>query len=164
MSSPYLSEIRIFTFNFAPKGWAMCNGQLMAINQNQALFALLGTTYGGNGVTTFALPNLQGRLPVHMGNGFVLGESGGQAAHTLIVPEMPDHTHTTVGSSAPGNAGSPAGDLWAAGNGAYNPVPNTVMNPGCVSSVGGGSPHENRSPYLTLNFCIALVGIFPSQN
>lgn len=163
MGTPYLGEMRIFTFNFAPKGWAMCNGQLLAINQNQALFSILGTTYGGNGQTTFALPNLQGRVPVHVGNGFVLGQSAGEPSHTLIPLEMPQHTHTAFGSSTAANQGAPTGNVWGAGNAAYSPTPNTVMNPQCISTVGGGQPHDNLSPFLALNVCIALQGIFPSR-
>ena len=164
MGTPYLGEIRIFSFNFPPKGWALCNGQTLPINQNQALFAILGTTYGGNGTTTFLLPNLQGRVPVHVGNGIALGQSGGEATHTLIAPEMPVHTHQVFGSSTPANLGDPTGNLWAAGNAAYNPTPNTTMNPTSLTPFGGNQPHENMSPYLTLTFCIALTGIFPSHN
>ncbi len=164
MAEPFLAEIRIFSFSFPPKGWAACNGQLLPINQNQALFSLLGTTYGGNGITTFALPNLQGRVPVHVGNSIVLGESAGEASHTLIASEMPAHTHPATGSSTPANLGDPTGNLWAMGNAAYNPTPNTTMNPASVLPVGGNQPHENMSPYLTLNFCIAMQGIFPSRN
>jgi len=164
MGTPFLAEIRIFSFNFPPNGWAMCNGQTMAINQNQALFALLGTTYGGNGVTTFNLPNLQGCMPVHFGNGLVLGQTGGEAIHTLTIPELPAHTHSVAGSSTSANLGVPTGNLWAAGNAAYHPTPNTTMNPACILPAGGSQPHENRPPYLVLNICIALVGIFPSQN
>jgi len=164
MGTPYLGEIRIFSFNFPPKGWALCNGQTLPINQNQALFAILGTTYGGNGTTTFLLPNLQGRVPVHVGNGISLGQSGGEATHTLIAPEMPVHTHQVFGSSTPANLGDPTGNLWAAGNAAYNPTPNTTMNPTSLTPFGGNQPHENMSPYLTLTFCIALTGIFPSHN
>jgi microcystin-dependent protein len=165
MSSPYLGEIRIFSFNFAPRGWAMCNGQLLAINQNQALFAILGTTYGGNGQTNFALPNLQGRMPVHVGGGISLGQVGGEAAHTLNVSEMPAHTHQVNGSSTLANLGNPTGNLWATGNAAYNPgPPNTTMNLACIPTAGGSQPHDNMSPYLVLNICIALQGIFPSQN
>jgi microcystin-dependent protein len=164
MGTPYLAEIRIFSFNFAPKGWAMCNGQLLPINQNQALFALLGTTYGGNGITTFALPNLQGRLPVHVGNGISLGQAAGEASHTLGLTEMPVHTHVAVGSSTPANLGDPTGNLWAAGNSAYSPTPNTTMNPACILNAGGSQPHQNTSPCLTLTFCIALQGIFPSSS
>jgi len=164
MSTPYLGEIRIFSFNFAPKGWEQCNGQLLPINQNQALFSILGTTYGGNGTVTFALPNLQGRLPVHPGNGIVLGQFGGEASHTLLIPEIPLHTHSANASSSPPSAGSLAGNVWAAGNGAYNATVNTSMNPACLANTGGSQSHENRSPFLTVNICIALVGIFPSQN
>jgi microcystin-dependent protein len=164
MAQPFLAEIRVFSFNFAPRGWAMCNGQLLPINQNQALFALLGTTYGGNGTTTFALPNLQGRVPVHTGNGIVLGQSGGEAAHTLTVPELPAHTHLPAGSSTPANLGDPTGNLWATGNAAYNPTPNTAMNPACILAAGNSQPHENMSPCLTVTFCIALQGIFPSHS
>jgi microcystin-dependent protein len=164
MSSPYLAEIRIFSFNFAPKGWAQCNGQLMPINQNAALFSLLGTTYGGNGTSTFALPNLQGCLPLHTGNGFVLGQTGGEASHTLLFSELPSHTHLATASSTPANLGNPTGNLWATGNAAYNPAANTVMSSAAIASNGSGQPHENRSPFLAVNFCIALQGIFPSQN
>jgi len=164
MGTPYLGEMRIFSFNFPPKGWAMCNGQLLPINQNQALFSILGTTYGGNGQTTFALPNLQGRMPVHVGNGIILGQSGGESAHTLTIPEMPAHTHQALGSSTLANLGNPTGNLWAVGNAAYNPTPNTAMNPACLPNAGGGQPHNNMSPYLVITICIALQGIFPSQN
>jgi microcystin-dependent protein len=164
MAEPYLAEIRIFSFNFPPKGWALCNGQLLPINQNQALFSLLGTVYGGDGRINFALPNLQGRMPVHVGNGILLGQVGGETAHTLSISEMPAHTHAAVGSSTPANLGVPTGNLWATGNAAYNPTPNTTMNPACVLPVGGSQPHENMSPYLVVFFCIALQGIFPSQN
>jgi microcystin-dependent protein len=156
--------MRIFSFNFPPKGWAMCNGQLLPINQNQALFAILGTTYGGNGQTTFALPNLQGRMPVHVGGGISLGQIGGEASHALTIPELPAHTHQASGSSTLANLGNPTGNLWAAGNAAYNPASNTSMNPACITNAGGSQPHENMSPYLVLSICIALQGIFPSQN
>jgi len=164
MASPFLSEIRIMSFNFPPKGWAFCNGQLLPINQNQALFALVGTTYGGNGTTNFALPNLQGRAPVHTGSGFVLGESGGEINHTLISSEMPAHSHA-VSASSSGNAVSPANAFWAnAGKTAYANAPNTNMAAGAISNVGGSQAHYNESPLLVLNFCIALQGIFPSQS
>jgi len=160
MATPYLAEIRIFSFSFAPKGWALCNGQLLPINQNQALFSVLGTTYGGNGQTNFALPNLQTRIPVHTGNGIPLGAAGGELSHTLNVQEMPAHTHVVTGSSTPANLSAPTNALWATGNGAYAATPDTTMNPACIQPAGG----NNLSPYLTLNFCIALVGIFPSRN
>jgi microcystin-dependent protein len=165
MSEPFLSEIKIVSFNFAPKGWALCNGQLLPINQNQALFSLLGTTYGGDGRVNFALPNLQGRIPIHVGNGHTLGEIGGAENHTLIAPEMSEHTHTFSASSAVPNQGTPAGNMWANNSGAYSSAPpDSSMNPASISSAGGNQPHTNVQPYLVLNFIIALQGIFPSQN
>ncbi|MGC3988448.1 MAG: tail fiber protein [Chthoniobacteraceae bacterium] len=165
MSTPYLAEIRITSFNFAPKGWALCNGQLLAISQNQALFALLGTTYGGNGVTTFGLPNLQGRTPVHFGNGITLGELGGEASHTLLVTEMPAHNHVPVGNSGAATLDDPTGQLWANGGFQnYATSSNTTMNAASIGNTGGSQPHNNLQPYLVLNFIIALQGIFPSQN
>ncbi len=164
MSEPFLGEIRIMSFGFAPRGWALCNGQLLPINQNQALFALLGTTYGGDGRTNFALPNLQGRVPFHMGSGMNLGGSAGEQAHTLNIAELPAHTHQPCGSPNTASAASPAGNLWASLNGGYLAGANTVMNPAAILPTGGSQPHDNMSPYLTLNFCIALQGIFPSQN
>ncbi len=167
MSTPYLAEIRIVSFNFPPKGWALCNGQLMPINQNQALFALLGTTYGGDGRVTFGLPNLQGRVPVHFGSGISLGEISGEATHTLSISELPAHTHEPVGSSATANQGLPAGNVWATSSqDAYAPAANanTVVSQSSIPSAGGGQPHENMPPYLTLNFVIALQGIFPTIN
>jgi len=164
MSEPFLSEIKIMSFGFAPKGWALCNGQLLPINQNQALFALLGTTYGGNGQTTFALPNLQGRLPMHTGNGHVLGEQAGEISHTLISSEMPAHNHLAQASTTAAAAPIPTGNALA-GAGIYSPLTNTVsLAAGTVANVGGSQPHTNMQPYLTLSFCIALQGIFPSQN
>jgi microcystin-dependent protein len=165
MSEPFLSEVKIVSFNFAPKGWALCNGQLLPINQNQALFSLLGTTYGGNGQTTFALPNLQGRIPIHFGNGHTLGEAGGAENHTLIASEMPAHTHTFSASNATPNQGTPAGNMWASNSGAYSSAqPDATMTPASISNAGGSQPHTNVQPYLVLNFIIALQGIFPSQN
>jgi microcystin-dependent protein len=167
MSEPFLSEIRIFSFSFAPKGWAFCNGQILPINQNQALFSLLGTTYGGDGRVNFALPNLQGRVATHMGDGLVLGERAGEQAHTLVVSEMPQHSHLASCNKIGGNSTSPAAALPAF-NGdvaTYAAAPGGIaLAPATVHSVGGNQPHENMSPYLVLNFCIALQGIFPSQN
>ena len=165
MSTPFLSEIKIVSFNFPPKGWAFCNGQLLPINQNQALFSLLGTTYGGDGRVNFALPNLQGRVPIHMGNGFNLGDRAGEAAHTLNTQEMPSHPHMTKASPNAPSAPSPAGNLWARQNSnGYSPNPDTVMNSAQVLTVGAGQAHQNMSPFLVLSFIIALQGIFPSQN
>ena len=165
MSEPFLGEIRIFSFGFPPKGWALCNGQLLPINQNQALFSILGTTYGGDGRVNFALPNLQGRVPVYAGNGINLGQSSGEQAHTLSISELPAHTHTPVGNPSNANAGNPTGNLWASlSSGGYLPTANTTMNPASILPAGGNQPHDNMSPYLVLNFCIALQGIFPSRN
>lgn len=165
MGTPYLGEVRIFSFNFPPKGWAFCNGQTLAIAQNQALFSLLGTTYGGNGVTTFALPNLQGRVPIGVGYLFNQGQSGGEEAHTLTQSELPAHTHAAIGSSNPADQGSPQNNYWAVEeSNAYAAAADSTMASSAVTTVGGSQPHTNLSPYLTLNFCIALVGIFPSRN
>jgi microcystin-dependent protein len=172
MAEPFLSEIRIMSFNFPPKGWAFCNGQFLPINQNQALFSLLGTTYGGNGQTTFALPNLQGRIPIHMGDGFTLGQAGGEEAHTLTQSEMPAHNHFLNASNSSGDAVNPnfggTGQILAQDPGnIYAPIAQgglTALIAGSITNVGGSQPHENRQPYLSLNFCIALQGIFPSRN
>jgi microcystin-dependent protein len=165
MGTPFLSEIKIVSFNFAPKGWALCNGQLLPINQNQALFSLLGTTYGGDGRVNFALPDLRGRIPNHMGSGFTLGERGGETAHTLNIQELPAHTHTPLSNKVnPAATSSSSGNLWGFDPNQYHPTPTGAMNPACVSNTGGSQPHDNMSPYLVLNFIIALQGIFPSQN
>ena len=168
MAEPFLSEIRLMSFGYAPQGWALCDGQLLPINQNQALFSLLGTTYGGDGRVTFALPNLQGRVPIHMGNGFTEGEVGGQTAHTLSISELPAHTHSINASSAAGTIAVPSTDkvLASSLNQTYR-APDAALTsllPGSISNVGGSQPHENMSPYLVLNFIICLSGIFPSQN
>lgn len=164
MAEPFLSEIRIMSFSFAPKGWALCNGQLLPINQNQALFSLLGTTFGGDGRTTFALPNLQGRTPIHVGNGHTLGERGGEPGHTLSISELPTHTHVLNGSGNSGTQAVPGNGLLATSNiPAYGPANNQVaMNAASVTTVGGSQAHLNMQPFLTLNFSIALQGIFPS--
>jgi microcystin-dependent protein len=167
MATPYLSEIRIFSFGFAPKGWALCNGQTLAISQNQALFSLLGTTYGGTGIQTFALPNLQSRIPMHMGNGFALGGSGGEENHTLLTTELPAHSHPANCNSNPGTQASPSGNFWAQdnnGNAPYSSSGGSTLNANAIAPAGSGSPHPNIAPYLTLNFCIALAGIFPSRS
>lgn len=170
MSTPFLSEIKIVAFNFPPKGWAFCNGQLLPINQNQALFALLGTTYGGDGRVNFALPNLQGRAAMHAGGGHTLGEIGGESSHALTVAEMPAHGHALNAAAELANANVPGNALPAArGRGApllYAPAGSApaAMEPGSIAPSGGAQPHENMQPYLTLGFVIALQGIFPSQN
>ena len=153
------------SFNFPPHGWALCNGQLLAINQNQALFSLLGTTYGGNGITTFALPNLQGRVPIRFGNGFTQGGAAGEQTHTVITGELPAHTHAAIASANAADQGSPQGNYWAVeSSNAYSSTPDSSMAPQALSFVGGGQPHDNMSPYLVLSFCIALQGIFPTRN
>jgi microcystin-dependent protein len=165
MSEPFLGEIKVIPWNFPPKGWTFCNGQLLPINQNQALFSILGTTYGGDGRTTFGLPNLQGRTPVHVGNGIALGDVGGETAHTLNISELPAHSHAPFGSTNLPDTFTAAGHFWATNpNNPYASTPNTAMNPACIGATGGNQPHENMSPYLVLNFIIALQGIFPSQN
>jgi microcystin-dependent protein len=169
MSTPYLAEIRLTSFAFAPRGWALCNGQLLPINQNQALFALLGTTYGGDGRTNFALPNLQGRAPMHFSATHLLGEAGGEAVHTLTAAEMPAHGHALRASGKAAASSSPNGGVLAAvprgGTPAYAAATNLVpLNPAAIAASGGSQPHENRAPFLTLNFVIALQGIFPSRN
>jgi microcystin-dependent protein len=165
MSDPFLSEIRIVGFNYAPKGWAMCNGQFLPINQNQPLFSLLGTTYGGNGQTTFALPDFRARVPIHAGQGFTLGQAGGENAHTVTQSEMPQHIHFAFGSGTNGDTVIPVGSVLAGGSGIYSGPSNlTTLAPDTVTNVGGSQPHENRQPFLVLTFCIALIGIFPSQN
>jgi microcystin-dependent protein len=171
MANPYLGEIRMFGFNFAPVGWAMCNGQLLPISQNTALFSLLGTQYGGNGQNTFALPDLRSRVAVHQGQGpglssYVIGESIGVEAVTLTQNQMPQHVHSVTANGAPGTASRPNDAVPArAGSSIYAPAPDgTVMNAGMIGPTGGGQPFGVRQPLLTLNFCIALQGIFPSRN
>jgi len=167
MSQPFLSEIKIMSFGFAPQGWAQCNGQLLPINQNQALFSLLGTTYGGDGRVNFALPNLRGQTPLHFGNSFTLGQTGGQVAHTLTISEMPQHLHFLNGASDNADAPVAGGNLLGGNvNNLYQPPDNnlTSLLPATIANAGGSQPHENRQPFLALNFCIALQGIFPSQN
>jgi microcystin-dependent protein len=168
MATPFLGEIRLLPFTFAPKGWALCNGQLLAINQNQALFALLGTSYGGDGRTTFALPDLRGRIPMDTSDSHPLGEAVGEIQHTLTAAELPAHAHVATARNQEGNDPSPAGRAWGIESAAQSygapSSPPVAMSPNTVASVGGGQPHENRPPYLVLNFCIALQGIFPSRN
>ncbi|HWF49166.1 MAG TPA: tail fiber protein [Solirubrobacteraceae bacterium] len=172
MSEPFLGEIRMFGFNFAPQGWAFCNGQTLPIAQNTALFALLGTQYGGNGQTTFALPNLQSRVAIHQGTGvglsnYQMGETGGVESVTLISQQMPAHSHPVNVSGAPGTATRPDGAVPARATvDIYAPAPDgtTPMNAGMIGNTGGSQPHTNIQPYLAVNFCIALQGIFPSRN
>ena len=166
MAEPFLSELRIMSFVFAPKGWALCNGQLLPINQNQALFSLLGTTYGGDGRVNFALPDLRGRTPIHVGSGHTLGERGGEQAHTLSQAELPTHIHLVAASTADnGGNDNPTGRFLGGANNMYHSPTNlTTMNAGTITNTGGSQAHSNMQPYLTLSFCIALQGIFPSQN
>ncbi len=170
MSEPFLGEIRLFGFNFAPSGWAMCNGQVLPINQNQALFALLGTQYGGNGTSNFALPDLRSRIPLHQGQGnglssYVIGSTIGAETVQLTQAQMPSHSHQAHASNAKATSKNPSGlvpghppeDTYAAPDG-------TIMNAGTIAATGGSQPFDNRQPLLVLNFCIALQGIFPSRN
>lgn len=166
MAEPFLSEIRLMSFNFPPQGWALCNGQLLPINQNQALFSLLGITYGGNGQTNFALPDFRGRTPIHVGAGHTLGERGGEAAHTLSVSEIPAHRHALTGTSDTGDQLIPTDRLPAKSNlPAYAAAENLVpMSGSAVAGTGGSQAHPNMQPFLTISFCIAVQGIFPSPN
>jgi len=167
MSSPFIGEIRMFAGNFAPVGWAFCNGALIPISENDALFNLIGTTYGGDGQSTFALPNLQSRVPVHVGPGFALGQSGGAETVTLTVSQIPAHSHVPQCNSQPGTAAGPAGDVWAVANPSVtiysNVAPTLTMDPAAVMSAGGSQPHDNMIPFLVINFILSLFGIFPSQ-
>jgi len=168
MAEPFLSEIRLMSFGFAPKGWAQCNGQLLPINQNQALFSLLGTTFGGDGRVNFALPDLRGRTPIHVGAGHTLGERGGEQAHTLSIAEVSEHTHAVAAStSASGGNATPNGNYLGGGNNVYQSANGgtlTTMRPDTVTNTGGSQAHLNMQPFLSLNLCIALQGIFPSPN
>lgn len=173
MSEPFLAEVRIMAFNFAPRGWAFCDGQILPINQNQSLYSLLGTTYGGDGRTSFALPDLRGRTPIHVGrsNGgesHTLGQKSGEETHTLAVNEMPQHTHVLEANSTNANSPEPGGHVLSKSFQAtyvdFNASLKVAMNAGAVANVGGGQAHENMQPYLALNYCIALQGLFPSRN
>jgi len=166
MADPFMSEIRMVGFDFAPQGWAFCNGQLLPINQNQALFSLLGTTFGGDGRVNFGLPDLRGRTPIHAGNGHTLGERGGEQAHTLSIAELPTHTHQLTATSDAGDQPLPTGNLLARATPAnpyIAPASLAAMSPTSVSNVGGSQAHLNMQPFMTLSFCIALQGIYPSQ-
>ena len=168
MADPFVAEIRMFPFNFAPKGWAWCDGQLLPLSQNTALFSLLGTTYGGDGRVNFGLPNLQGRVPIHVGSGHTLGERGGEPAHTLSIAEIPTHTHIANSTGAVATTNNPTSALQTAQSTSanlYAPAANFVaMNPGAIGITGGSQAHLNLMPFLTLSMCIALQGIFPSPN
>ena len=178
MSVPFLGEIKIVSFNFPPKGWALCNGQLMPINQNQALFSLLGTMYGGDGKSTFALPNLEGSAPIDFGQGpgtsdRVQGEMGGEPSVTLLQSELPSHGHQLGASTATGASANPAGNVWAAGKvgrqavNLYAPASGATpptMSPFALAASGGNLPHNNMPPFLVVNFCIALQGVFPPRS
>jgi microcystin-dependent protein len=170
MATPFLGEIRMTGFGFAPKGWALCNGQAMQISQNQQLFALIGTAFGGNGQTTFLLPDLRGRAPLHPGTlgntpTYKLGQNGGEEQHVLSIGEMPQHTHSAVGSSGAAANPSPAGNFWPTGTQLYvgSPV-NSAMAANAIGNAGSNQAHENRPPYTVVNFIIALAGIFPTRN
>lgn len=166
MAEPFLSEIRIMSFGFAPKGWALCNGQLLPINQNQALFSLLGTTFGGDGRVNFGLPNLQGRTPIHVGSGHTLGERGGEQAHTLSIAEIPTHVHVWNTKGVPATTNTPDNTMVLAnstGDNAWGPASNlAALSSSAITNTGGSQAHLNMQPFLVLNFCIALQGIFPS--
>jgi microcystin-dependent protein len=172
MSDQFVGEIRCFGFDFAPQGWAMCNGQVLAISQFTALFSLLGTSYGGNGTTNFALPNLQSRVPVGFGQGaglspYVIGETGGVESHAIAVNEMGSHSHALLGTTTNANDKRPlTGAIFATAAGSYyaTPGPLVALNPGTLQAAGSGQPHSNVQPYLTINFCIALIGIFPTRS
>lgn len=171
MSTPFIGEIKLISWNYPPKGWTFCNGQTLSIQQNTALFSLFGTTYGGNGQTTFALPNLQGRVPVHFGiaqsgSSFVLGQVAGETAHTVILSELPQHLHTAGATSAAGNTAKPAGAVLSTADvKMYAPASNfTALVPGSAANTGGSQPHNNLQPYLVMNYIVALQGIFPSRN
>jgi microcystin-dependent protein len=168
---PFIGEIRIFGFPFAPQGWALCAGQLLSIQQNTALFSILGTQYGGNGTSNFALPNLQGSVSIGQGSGpgltpRIVGETGGTATVTLTTQQLASHTHPANCSNTTGDSYGPAGTIWAADAGGaneYQGSENAVMNPQALANLGGGQPHNNLQPYLVLNYCIALNGIFPAR-
>jgi microcystin-dependent protein len=167
MSQPFMGEIKIISWNYAPKGWAFCNGQFLPINQNQALFSILGTTFGGNGQTTFALPDFRGRVPIHVGDGFTLGQAVGEEFHTVKMSEMPAHNHFAAASNKADNTNvnTPNGNFPANSSvSPYRQTANSTLAPQSVSNLGGSQPHENRQPFTVLNFIIALQGIFPSRN
>jgi len=172
MSSPYIGEIRMFAGNFAPAGWALCNGALLPISENDALFNLIGTTYGGDGQSTFALPNLQSRIPIHQGPGFVIGQTGGEETVTLTTNQIPSHNHAVLASSTAGGSANPSGNVLANEGGTgnaqvslYNNAPTAfqAISPSTIGNAGGSQPHDNMAPYLCVNFILSLFGVFPSQ-
>jgi len=165
MAQPYVGEIRMFAGNFAPAGWMFCEGQLLPISENETLFQLIGTTYGGDGESTFALPDLRGRIPIHQGNGFILAETGGAEEITLTVQQIPAHSHPFLASAGPGNLNTPGGNLTAESAAVkiyFDDTPTAAMNASAVTPVGGSQPHTNFQPYLCVNFIISLFGLFPS--
>jgi microcystin-dependent protein len=165
MADPFVAEIRIFPFNFAPKGWAWCDGQLLPLSQNTALFSLLGTTFGGDGRVNFALPDLRARVPIHVGSGHTLGERGGEPAHTLSVSELPTHTHQVMASPTNASGPAPTGAVLGAASNTYRAADNLIaLNSSSIANTGGSQAHVNMQPFLTLSFCLALQGIFPSPN
>ena len=164
MAESFLGEIRIFPINYAPRGWALCNGQMLSINANQALYSLLGTTYGGDGRTTFALPDLRGRVPIHVSPSLPLGTMAGEATHTVTTNEMSQHSNQVGGSSSLGDATSPQGKVWANKDNLYASGTTVVMNSASLTTAGGGQAHDNMQPYLAVQFCIAIQGIYPSRN
>lgn len=166
MSEPYVGEIRLVSFTYPPSGWAFCDGQMLSISQNQALFSILGTRYGGDGVSTFALPDLRGRIPIHPGSGLPLGAKGGEASHALTVAEMPTHGHAANAHDTASNPGfDPSNAVWASSNtNMFGPTPSISMSAVAVANAGAGRPHENQPPYLALNFAIALTGIYPTHD
>ena len=166
MSQPFVGEIRMFAGNFAPVGWAFCNGAVLPISENETLFNLIGTTYGGDGQNTFALPDLQSRVPVHVGPGFALGQSGGAESVTLTTSQIPAHSHVPQGNSVGGNQSAPTGGLWAKSTlDQFNTIaPTQTMAASAVGSTGGSQPHDNMIPFLVINFIISLFGVFPSQS
>lgn len=169
MANPYVGECRLVGFNFAPVGWSICQGQLVSIQQNEVLFQLIGTTYGGDGISNFVLPNLQGRVPIHQASGYPVGLVGGQETVTITTQTMPQHTHALIATNSPATSGFVQGNVLgsgAVGSQVYNaitPAPSVAMNPTTLSSAGGSQPHDNLQPYLALNWIISMFGIFPSQ-
>lgn len=161
---PFLGEIRLFSMGFAPKGWMACEGQLLSLTQNVALFSILGTTYGGDGKTNFNLPDLRGRVPIESGTTYVQGKADGEATHVLLTAEMPAHFHVAAAASGPVNTTSPAAATWGNFNNGYSATANAPLNPAAIASTGQGLPHPNMQPYLAMNFCIATVGIYPSRS